>query len=164
MDTTLRCYAILRIYEGGASRYAEAKHTPSLMKATPTILMLAAAAVLLPNASALRAQSPPPNDDFANRQVIPSELQVTVDGTTDYATQEPFEKVYGGGEAYGYGINERNTVWYDYTAPVSGVMHLSATREINSESYTLVFKGGATPYPEHGSSTVRVVTLRRPAF
>ena len=114
------------------------------MKPSTTATCLAALVFLFASA-ALHAQSPPANDDFANRQILPSETHVTVAGTTDYATQEPFEKVYGAGASYGYGINETNTVWSSYTPPVSGIVHLSATRDIASESYTLVFQGGATP-------------------
>ena len=103
------------------------------------------AVVLLASAGWLHAQTPPANDGFANRQVLPSQTQVTVSGTDDYATQEKFEMVYGSGQPYGEGINETNTVWYDYTAPVDGVLSLSLKRDIVSECFTLVFKGGDTP-------------------
>lgn len=51
----------------------------------------------------------PPNDDFANAEIISGESG-TVDGTTAWATREPGEPNHGGGLG-------GSSVWYQWTAP-----------------------------------------------
>ena len=104
-----------------------------------------AAAVLLASAT-LRAQSPPANDDFANRQSIPAGTTVSVTGTTVGATQEAFEKTNATGSAPGESLNETNTVWYDWVPPASGTVHVSFPHFTSQGlTYLLVFQGGSTP-------------------
>ena len=114
------------------------------MKTSNTAAHLATLAVLLASAT-LRAASPPANDNFADRQVIPSQTQVSVNGDTTNATQEAFEVAYSQGQDAGEGINETHTVWYAYTPPVSGILHVSYSRIGDGETYFLLFKGSAVP-------------------
>jgi hypothetical protein len=74
-----------------------------------TPLLICTAAVALAAASPAQA-SPPPNDAFANAQVLST--PASVPGTTVDATTEPGEPNYENQSVYGKG-----TVWYSWTAP-----------------------------------------------
>ncbi len=58
----------------------------------------------------------PSNDSFANRIVIPSVTSTTLTGTTVGSTIEP-------GDPFSADVS----VWYSWTAPVSGIARLSST-------------------------------------
>ena len=118
---------------------------PLTLQMKTTASLLAALAFLLASAT-LRAQSAPANDNFANRQTIPSEATVSVMGTTIGATQEAFEQVNGANSPLGDGINEAKTVWYDWVPPVSGTVHAYLPSFTSmGDTYLLVFQGGSTP-------------------
>lgn len=96
--------------------------------------------------ASLPAQTPPANDDFANRQVIPSETKISVAGSTINATQEPFEKVNAAGSPAGDSINETKTVWYQWTPPVSGMVEATFSSFTSAGlTYLLVFEGSSVP-------------------
>ena len=104
---------------------------------------------LLACAAAAHAQQAPANDNYANRQSIPSQTSVTVTGTTVGATQEPFEITNAGSSDPGAGINETKTVWYDYVPPVSGYLDLTLPQTMSGgQTYALLFQG-ATPDLAH---------------
>jgi hypothetical protein len=127
----------------GARRYKDGCR--KTMKTSTTATYFSAIVFFLAGAT-LRAQSPPANDDFANRQVIPSEKTVSVMGTTVGATQEAFEVAYSQGQGGpGESIDETNTVWYSWTPPVSGVLHVGLTSTSGGQTYFLLFKGSSTP-------------------
>ena len=114
------------------------------MKTSTTTACLVTFALLLASAT-LCAGSPLANDNFADRQVIPSQTQVSVKGDTTDATQEAFEVAYSQDQDAGEGINETHTVWYSYTPPASGTLHISYSRFGDGETYLLLFKGSAIP-------------------
>ena len=64
---------------------------------------------------------PPPNDSFANAEVLPSGVTATTHGTTADATRE-----VGDPEDAGH-----RTVWYSWAAPASGVVSISAVTTNN---------------------------------
>ncbi|MEA2449064.1 MAG: hypothetical protein QOG63_996 [Thermoleophilaceae bacterium] len=85
---------------------------------------IAALTALLP-ATALAA--PPPNDNRANAQVIPS-LPATVDGTTVESTREP-------NEAASSCADDDGTVWYKVTTPSERrgvIVDLSANGQLDA--------------------------------
>jgi outer membrane protein assembly factor BamB len=93
--------------------------------------------------AALRIASPPANDAFASAQVVagnPANGSFSVLGTTLYATTE-------GGEPSPTGAGGGHTVWYAWTAPVSGQYELAAfssTLDMVSAVYTGTSVAGLT--------------------
>jgi hypothetical protein len=77
------------------------------VRAAPAICAAALALV----AAAPAYAAPPPNDAFANAEVLPT--PASVDGTTVDATREPGEPNYDDQ----YGVYGQGTVWYAWTAP-----------------------------------------------
>ena len=72
--------------------------------------------------AALRIVAPPPNDAFANAQVVTGDPAIgtfEVRGTTLYGSPEA-------GEPNPTGVGAGNSVWYKWTAPVSGTFQLAA--------------------------------------
>lgn len=61
---------------------------------------------------------PPPNDDFANAEILTG-FPVTTKGTTSGATYEPGEPDHGDRKRFA-------SVWYSWTAPSSGATRLDA--------------------------------------
>ena len=99
------------------------------------------AAVLFAAPGLVRA-APPANDNFANRQSLPASTSVSVAGTTDQATQETFEVTNAGSSPVGESINETKTVWYDYVAPVDGLLNIDITQTTSRGlTYALLFEG-----------------------
>lgn len=78
-----------------------------LMKTAWLILTVT---VMLTQIHAVRAQTPPPNDNFADRLVLPGS-SVTFTGTTANATVEVDEP--------GYYASTYSTVWWSWTAPTN---------------------------------------------
>ncbi|MCB0860372.1 MAG: hypothetical protein KDB54_06925 [Solirubrobacterales bacterium] len=68
----------------------------------------------------LKSAPPPTNDNFANAQVVGPNLPVKVSGNNDFATEEIGEPNHGG-----YPDTSRS-VWYSWTAPVSGRIRVKA--------------------------------------
>lgn len=71
--------------------------------------LLAAAAAVWPSAA---LADPPPNDAFANAQVLTG-TTATATGDTTEATGEPGEPIHGGSSS-------GHSVWYRWTAPAAG--------------------------------------------
>ncbi|MBN8870032.1 MAG: hypothetical protein J0H66_09155 [Solirubrobacterales bacterium] len=82
----------------------------------------------------LKPAPPPANDDFANAQVIGPNLPVDVTGNNDFATEEAGEPDHGG-----YPDTSRS-VWYSWTAPVSGPMRVK-TCNPDLQLFTSVYTG-----------------------
>jgi hypothetical protein len=103
-------------------------------------LCLAALAVLVLGTTCLFAQSPPPNDDFANRSMLAGS-SVTFTGTLQNATLQPGEPV---GQSTGsdfpayYAQVQSASVWWSWTAPTSGPV----TLEVLSLSTNALKLGG----------------------
>jgi uncharacterized protein DUF4214 len=71
-------------------------------------------------ASPTPTPSPPPNDNFANAQVI-SGCSGTVNGTNAGATRESGEPDHGPGNG------GTRSIWYQWTSPFSGSMHMDTS-------------------------------------
>jgi hypothetical protein len=71
-------------------------------------MALVGAALIVP---ASAAATTPPNDDFANREVLSGTLPIEVTGSNVEATSEPGEPTSG---TYGY------SVWFEWVAPATG--------------------------------------------
>jgi hypothetical protein len=72
----------------------------------------------------VRPASPPPNDDFAQRQTL-SGLNVDFTASLRDATSEPDEPGYP--SYFGPNIRPTQTVWYSWTAPTNGTFDLRGT-------------------------------------
>lgn len=76
----------------------------------------------------------PPNDDFAQRTIIPNtSTNITLSGSNDWASVEP-------GEPYG-----QHSVWWTWTAPASGQVTID-TKGSTYGTYAIVYTGSAIPY------------------
>lgn len=82
----------------------------------------------------LKAAPPPANDDFANAQVLSPGLPVNSAGNNDFATEEAGEPNHGGYP------NTSRSVWFRWTAPVSGPMRIK-TCNPELQLYTSVYTG-----------------------
>ena len=91
-------------------------------------ILFAAFAVLIPAVSALSA---PANDMFANRITISGDSG-SVNGSNDYATIESGEPDYAG----------NNTVWWRWTAPLSGACSID-TCGSDFDTYLAVYTGNS---------------------
>jgi hypothetical protein len=82
----------------------------------------------------LKAAPPPANDNFTDAQVIGPSLPVNTNGNNDFATEETGEPDHGG-----YPDTSRS-VWYSWTAPVSGQMRVKACNP-DLQLFTSVYTG-----------------------
>ena len=80
---------------------------------------------------------PPPNDDFANRFVV-ANTNVTLLGTNANATSEPGEPLHASD-----GDTPPTSVWWKWTAPVSGRAVVSVKTSSYSKQYLGVYTGTA---------------------
>jgi opacity protein-like surface antigen len=94
------------------------------------------AAALALVAAAPANAAPPPNDAFANAEVLPT--PASVDGTTVDATREPGEPNYDDQ----YGVYGQGTVWYSWTAPKTSRYRV-ADCGTTEESRIFVFTGAS---------------------
>ena len=74
------------------------------------------------------ATDPPPNDAFDDAQVIAGPLPLTVTGTSVDATKEPGEPAHSG-------ITGGQSVWYSWTAPISGAV---VVESCNSDFFSVL--------------------------
>lgn len=93
------------------------------MKALATLVLLVICSVR--SAVAGGIGDPPANDDFDSAQVLPGTRTVVADGSIIDATKEPGDP----GKDF--------SVWYQWTAPVSGRVRLSATSDDYKEAQVL---------------------------
>jgi len=110
----------------------------------------------------LRIVAPPPNDNFANAQVVsadPATGTFAIRGVTLYGTTEP-------GEPNPTGVAGGNSVWYKWTAPASGPYQLAAysdTLDMVAAIYTGNSVAGLTLVGannnESGTNTDSLVTF-----
>jgi hypothetical protein len=77
--------------------------------------------------------APPPNDNFANRIVIPS-VPADVSGTTVDGSLEP-------GEPQAY--HQLSTVWYEWVAPRTGIVRVRFQQYSNLVPIGIVYPGNA---------------------
>ncbi|HEX6601922.1 MAG TPA: hypothetical protein VF030_04720 [Solirubrobacterales bacterium] len=89
------------------------------MKPLRAALAMVFVALLLVPSSALAA--PPPNDAFADRQVLDGDLPITASGSNLEATKEPEEPLLGADGIFARG----HTVWYEWKATSSGFVTLN---------------------------------------
>lgn len=71
----------------------------------------------------LHAVEIPPNDDFANRIILPAALPASFAGTPAGATVEPGEMLYDNST----GTTRSASLWWSWTAPESGAVRLDLT-------------------------------------
>ena len=86
--------------------------------------------------AALRIVAPPPNDSFANAQLVtgnPANGSFSVKGVSLYGTMEA-------GEPNPTGNGGGNTVWYRWVAPISGPVELAAY-SVTLDMVTAVYTG-----------------------
>jgi opacity protein-like surface antigen len=102
------------------------------VRAAPAICAAALALV----AAAPAYAAPPPNDAFANAEVLPT--PASVDGTTVDATREPGEPNYDDR----YGVYGQGTVWYAWTAPKTSRYRV-ADCGTSEDSRIFVFTGAS---------------------
>lgn len=98
-------------------------------------LLTAFAALLVLPASALAAA--PPNDDFADREVLAGVLPITSSGSNLEATKEPEEPAFGG-NIFGNG----HTIWYEWEATSTGFVTVN-TCNSGMRAVIAVFTGTA---------------------
>ena len=79
-------------------------------------------------------EDPPPNDDFADAEVLSDPSPVTTTGTNVEATREPNEPSHGPGSAA--------SVWYSWTAPAAGEVVIQ-TCGSDYDTLLAVYTGGA---------------------
>ena len=96
----------------------------------------AAGVALLVLAAAPAAAEPPPNDHFAQAELV-SGSSLQLDGTNQDATAEP-------GEPGHRGFMARHSVWYRWVAPASGTVQLQLAHPLNVWSPHLAAYTGAT--------------------
>lgn len=80
--------------------------------------------------------APPPNDAFANAQILPT--PASVPGTTVDATREPGEPNYDDQ----YGVYGQGTVWYSWTAPKTSRYRV-ADCGVTNQSAIFVYTGAS---------------------
>ena len=97
---------------------------------------------------------PPPNDMFANRIGIDS-LPATVFATNDYATKEPGEPAQGGSTS-------GKSIWWSWTAPANGVLHIAASFDFFS--LFSLFSPFLGVYTGSSVSNLTLVTENFPQF
>jgi opacity protein-like surface antigen len=98
-------------------------------------IAICAATAVLAGAAPASADAPP-NDAFANAQVLPT--PASVPGTTVDATREPGEPNYDDQ----YGIYGQGTVWYSWTAPKTSRYRV-ADCGVANDSAIFVFTGAS---------------------
>lgn len=79
-------------------------------------LIVMGAVLLAPAPNRLLAQTPPPNDNFTNRWLLTGKSWTT-NGISFYAGPETGEPLHAG-------INNRRSVWFEWTAPTNGLARL----------------------------------------
>ncbi|GAA5127857.1 hypothetical protein JIN84_08090 [Luteolibacter yonseiensis] len=91
----------------------------------------------------IRANGPPANDNFANRIVIPAGLPVSLSGSNLSATLETGEP---------YFMDNRASVWYQWTAPSTGNFRINTIFPHNSEPVIRIFTGNSLESLHHVAS------------
>jgi opacity protein-like surface antigen len=100
------------------------------------VLVAICAAATAALAAAPAQAAPPPNDAFANAEVLPTPASVA--GTTVDATREPGEPNYDDR----YGVYGQGTVWYSWTAPKTSRYRV-ADCGVTNQSAIFVYTGAS---------------------